>query len=419
MSAAPAIAAPSSPAPTTAPTLMDRERAAWLIGRAGLAALVLGAPESVYHASGAWQGLSRMGVRDSELVVISADPRVPVRRLSPAFAHYYMVADTGLSAGVEPLLVTGSEAGGNVAAPALFGLRAAEPMPPREARRRGAVADKPRFADMASGLAYALGSPGGRIGYDTAGAAALLAVAAPVATLIPAADLARHLRLVKTAHEIVLLRAACDANVAAALSVAADIARLGTLQAVRGAFFAQSSARGNTPVFMAVDGVVEPMHEAPLERGRALLIDCVSHRAGYHGDFGRTVFLGEPPTAALSAAQAIAAAWAALAAELRPGLRFSEVRARGAAILSGLDGGAGLNVPFQPHCVGLAHTEQPFADLDGKPLDIILEPGMVISVDCPLMEAGNWGTLHLEDLTLITADGATPLHDTGQPILMA
>ncbi len=39
---------------------------------------------------------------------------------------------------------------------------------------------------------------------------------------------------------------------------------------------------------------------------------------------------------------------------------------------------------------------------------------MVLSVDCPPMEAGIGGTAHLEDLMLITKDGAEPLHTIPQ-----
>jgi Xaa-Pro aminopeptidase len=103
------------------------------------------------------------------------------------------------------------------------------------------------------------------------------------------------------------------------------------------------------------------------------------------------VFLGDPPAAAKAAAKAAAAAWAALAAELRPGMTFSQISARGTALLRTMDGGAGLHIPFGPHSVGLAHTEQPEKSLDGNRLDI----------------------------TLITTDGATPIHATGEPILIA
>jgi Xaa-Pro aminopeptidase len=81
--------------------------------------------------------------------------------------------------------------------------------------------------------------------------------------------------------------------------------------------------------------------------------------------------------------------------------------------------GSDLRVPFQPHCVGLAHTDQPRFGLNGEAIDMVLEPGMTISVDCPLMEVGTTGTMHMEDLTLITADGSEPLHAAAPAFIVA
>jgi len=40
-----------------------------------------------------------------------------------------------------------------------------------------------------------------------------------------------------------------------------------------------------------------------------------------------------------------------------------------------------------------------------------------LSVDCPVMEAGLGGSAHLEDLTLITKTGGTPIHAVPEPVL--
>ena len=233
----------------------------------------------------------------------------------------------------------------------------------------------------------------------------------------PASDIARHVRLIRTPREIAMMRAASAANVEAALAIAPQMRALGSLQAVRSAFNSRVSALGNVPVFMAVDGVVDESVEARFVDGQTALIDCVSQRAGYHGDFGRTIFIGEPAGPALARAKIVAAAWEEVRASLRPGLTFTQVRALGTQALAKM--GSDMRVPFQPHCVGLAHTDQPQFGLDGAPIDLVLEAGMTISVDCPLMEAGTSGTMHMEDLTLITADGSTPLHAAAPPFIIA
>jgi Xaa-Pro aminopeptidase len=162
--------------------------------------------------------------------------------------------------------------------------------------------------------------------------------------------------------------------------------------------------------------VTAEAYDEPLTDGRAFLIDAVSHLMGYHGDFARTVFLGEPPQPMRRVTTALAAAWDEIRANLKPGLRFSQIRAQGPAILKKL--GYDFAVGFTPHHVGLWHTDQPRANADGSPFDPVLEPGMIISVDCPLVDTGLGGTAHLEDLTLITADGARPIHETGEPVIM-
>lgn len=414
--AARTAAPPRSAPPPERPVFLDRERASAVLAAAGLDALLLSVPASVYHATSAWPALARMGQTETALALVPQDRAAPIAFLTSQFVHYYTGADIGLAPGVQPFLVTAPTSPDTP-----FFFKAQQPdLPPREVHRRAAVAQgtlHPGFAAALAAAATGLGGTSARIGHETLEAGALLAAALPRASRHAVPDLARHLRLHKTAPEIALMRAASAVNVAAGLATAAEMGRLGSLQAVRDAFNAHVAAAGNTPVFMVVDGVIAPEVDAPLVPGRAALIDCVSHCEGYHGDFGRTVFLGEPPRAALTAARQIASAWEALRAKLRPGLRFSEVRARGAALLKAQ--GSSLAVPFNPHVVGLNHTDQPKFDLAGKPVDHVLAPGITISVDCPLMEVGLWGTLHLEDLTLITADGSTPLHDTGQQIIIA
>jgi hypothetical protein len=56
--------------------------------------------------------------------------------------------------------------------------------------------------------------------------------------------------------------------------------------------------------------------------------------------------------------------------------------------------------------------------LDGGPLDLELAAGMVLSVDCPLLDVGVGGSAHLEDMMLITVDGSRPLHTVDEPLIL-
>lgn len=164
---------------------------------------------------------------------------------------------------------------------------------------------------------------------------------------------------------------------------------------------------------MVVNGSSSEAYDEPLRDGSAFLIDCVSHLRNFHGDYGRTVFVGEPTKRMRACTNAMSTVWTAMQPLIRPGLRFSEIRQMGASLLAQF----GLDAPvvFSPHSVGLAHTDQPRSALGGGPVDLTVEENMILSIDCPLFETGAGGTAHLEDLVRITPQGAVPIHDTGSP----
>jgi Xaa-Pro aminopeptidase len=49
---------------------------------------------------------------------------------------------------------------------------------------------------------------------------------------------------------------------------------------------------------------------------------------------------------------------------------------------------------------------------------LVLEEGTVFSVDCPVLESGLGGTIHLEDLMLIRRDGAEPQHTIPESVIV-
>jgi Xaa-Pro aminopeptidase len=67
--------------------------------------------------------------------------------------------------------------------------------------------------------------------------------------------------------------------------------------------------------------------------------------------------------------------------------------------------------------VGLSHEDQPSSAIDGGVLDLALMPGMVLSVDCPLLDVGVGCSAHLEDLMLITERGSEPLNALGNHLI--
>lgn len=392
--------------------LIDRDRASYLLGKAGLDALVLTDPKNVYYASGIWPPLARMGSSDSAVVIVPRNRAEPVAYVTYQFIYYYGIADSVWSDDIEPYLVTRPE-GDSAASASMYLLNESATVTDREHNRRERVEAAGQFyATKDDAVLAALQSRGllkGNLGFDALASFALIGKVAPMATSREACDVVKYLRLVKSAPEIDLMRKASEANVKAAVSTAKKLRQLGSIKSVRREFYQQATALGNSPVFMAVDGTINENYDAELKDGTAVLIDCVSHFAGYHGDYGRTIFIGEPPKKIQDAVSAIATTWAELSALLRPGITFSQIASTGQAILSKT---GDFRVPFGPHSVGLAHTDQPLSDLDGKPVDLALEPGMIISVDCPLMHSDPGGTVHMEDLLLITENGAEAIHDS-------
>jgi Xaa-Pro aminopeptidase len=399
--------------------LLNRPRATAVMEAAGIDAIVVALPVNIYYATNRMPTLNQGEPASSSMAVIPRDPKAPVGYIGPLFDYYYIVSDAGLPAGVEPFLIFPPSVNKNDAANAARGMfkdKGVVPLDPGEVHRRTAAqaASGVTYATMSEAVAKALGPLAGKspkIAVDTYDAVAVVKAAAPLATTMPGEDIVRRVRLVKTPGEIALMKIASANNVAAALATAHAVREEGSLRHIRRRYYAEAAARGNVGVFMVVDGVIGEGIDRPIVNGQTLLLDCVSQYAGYHGDYARTVFVGEPPASMLRVTKAQQAGWADVREQLKPGMTFSQIHERGVATLKKL--GYDYTISFSPHMVGLYHTDQPRAGLDGRPEDIVLQEGMIISVDCPLLDTGLGGTAHLEDLTLITATGSEPIHVTG------
>ena len=236
--------------------------------------------------------------------------------------------------------------------------------------------------------------------------------------LVQADNILREIRLIKSPLEQALMARAAKANVDA-LNAVGQAVRAGAVHHELMALFRLEAAkRGNGAVFLNVDRVSSDLSRATIADGQTLMIDGVSQFMGYHGDFARTVFVGDPTREAQAAAKASAFGWQAVREKLRPGMRFSEIVKTGEDALKAA--GHTALVGFGPHSCGLAHTDEPGEVHGGfwrKP-DIILQPGMILSVDCPTLDTGIGGSAHCEDLVLITEDGCEPIHPLHEPVIV-
>ena len=400
-------------------------RAVEVMERHGLDGLVLGQPVNVFHALGYWPQIARTraGQPPGEFALIARARPGEWGLVTSRFLHYYTWSDGRQRDDVA--CYTYGELGdaGDFSAPALPPLcpdRRAEPLSDIEAHRAQASA-RQHLRDCGAALVTALrdmGLAGGRIGYDDPLVAEVLARHQVPGDVVPADNILREIRLIKSPLEVQLMSRAAEANAAALIAVG-HAARAGARHCDLQGLFAQEAAkRGNAALFLNVDRVSSELSRSTLRDGQALFVDGVSSFLHYHGDFARTLFIGEPRPAARRAAEAAAFAWQALREQLRPGLRYSQIVALGQEALR--KGGFDVHIGFGPHSVGLAHTDEPGEVHGGfwrKP-DIVLEAGMVISVDCPVLDTGIGGSAHCEDLMLITENGAECIHSEHEAVIV-
>lgn len=450
-----AVGAPADVRPPDLSFLRDAPpvnlpRAREQMARAEVDALCVTHPHNVFYLTGHWPQFDRMGVAQTAIAILPRDPARPPALVMHAFLWYYTHSDERPAG--ERLVFTytapaaGDSAGAaleRAAAPAagpadaVSGGDGAEPaalaprpyrileeslVTPRERGRRAALASaQGNAADVGWACVRALRALGladARLAIDDPGLAMLLGARGSDARCVPGGNLLRWIRLAKSPVELRLMRLAAAANVDAALAAVRAARAAGDTRSLRATFFAEAARRGNAPVFMVVDQSSSEVMNAPLSEGQAFSIDCVSSCRFYHGDFARTVFVGEPNERMKRITSATLRAWRDIQAALRPGLPFAEIPRIGRESLRRQ--GADFNVSFTPHSVGLFHTDHPQRSaFEPQPLaPLLLEQDMILSVDCPLGDTGAGGSAHLEDLVWIGAEGAEPIHSVPANVLI-
>jgi Xaa-Pro aminopeptidase len=400
--------------------LMNRDRAQTVLETFGIDALVLGDPLNVYHATGFWPLTLEMGQLGSSLAVVPSDASLPVTLVTSQFFYYF--ADVGVLSEGGPLrasLFTMADEHGEPA-PANFWRQAPDGAPdPFERASRAAttelLAKRPQSRDAADAVRLALAEIGAKtIAVDGFVAQAIAGEGwAPR----PAEPLLRAIRMIKSPAEIALMHRAAHDNAEAARAAVGSV-RLGdSYEDLRRAFAVETGKRGGQVGFFVVDSNAYAKRDGMIREGRAFSIDAVGRYERYHGDFGRTVFVGEPLPALRRAVDAAIVGHGAVRERLGPGLRYTDVMRIGRDAIA--EAGFSLATPASPHSVGLFHTDEAFAGdaMTFAKADHLIEPGMVLSVDFPILQTDMSGTVHLEDLWLITADGCEPLNDTSNPFL--
>ena len=409
---------------------MNLERAHEVMAQFDLEGLVLGDPLNVFHALGYWPHISvtRAGQPPSSFALLSRRPGSAPGFVTTRFIHYYTFADGRFERELETWLYEEAGDAGDgspVADWDMFPDRGQAPLTEVEERRRAALRGVPlerrTVRDAGAALVRAMQGMGlwqGRVAFDHPVIAAVCERHAHPGTMVPGDNILRAIRLVKSPLEIRLMRRASEANIAAVHAVIAQLRAGASYAEVRRAFDLEAARRGNRAVFLTVDRVSSELSDERIRDGQTLFIDGVSQFRRYHGDYARTVFVGEPVPAAKRAAAAMAHGWQAVREQLRPGLRYSEIVRLGREALRH-GGFTDAAIGFGPHSVGLAHTDEPCEDAGGfyRKSDLVLQENMILSVDCPVLATGIGGSAHMEDLMLITARGAEPIHDLSDAVV--
>lgn len=377
---------------------MEAHQQARLLGvldAEGLDALVATTPENLFYVTG-FRSISHAIFRGAELYGV------------------FTRGGTGL---VVPVIDTAGVAADGIACDRVacygkFFFEYADP--PGEAGekiRQWTRAPAPSAADALAAVLADLGVAGRRVGLDEgnlfAPAWARLAARLAGTTLVPAYQLFRRARMVKSPAEVARLERAAqiaEAGIAAVLAILAP--GVTERDAVR-AYESEVVRQGASPYFSVITigeraalADVYPSARA-LRPGDLVRFDLGCVYEGYRSDISRTAVLGAPAEKqARCYAAALAGERAAIEA-MKPGVpvgRLFDVAVR-------VTREAGIP-HYQRHHVGHGIGLEPYDPPTIAPGgDTALEPGMVFCVETPYYEHG-WGGVQVEDAVEVTAAGA-------------
>ncbi|TMD83874.1 MAG: aminopeptidase P family protein [Chloroflexi bacterium] len=224
--------------------------------------------------------------------------------------------------------------------------------------------------------------------------------------LVATAGLVEELRLLKTPHEVELLR-----QVAGIASRAFDRVRSGVRPGLRErdvAFLLEQTFRELGADGPAFDTIVAAGEHGALPHGRAsdrvlahgdmVVVDFGALAGGYNSDTTRTIVVGEPTPEQARVIDAVRQAQKESMALMRPGVTADAVDRRAREVLAGEANAFGHGLG---HGIGLAVHERPFLSAsDQTPL----QAGMVITNEPGIYRPG-WGGVRLEEMVLVTEAG--------------
>jgi len=275
---------------------------------------------------------------------------------------------------------------------------------------------------VAWALARALRESGlaqGRLAVDDLRIAGLLeSIGMTRVTCVPGDKIFQRIRMVKSEPELALQRVGGRNNAVAAMNTIRSIERGMTFREIERRFKTECAALGSDAQSFIAGASLALLPDRVTVPGKPFLIDAVSHFEQYHGDFGRSVCIGEPTRDVLARERAHRIGRDAVFEIVRPGVKFSELRrvAKAAQVKAGMPEETAIVVA---HCVGLSHNDDPsnYRVPFTAPYDHVLEENMVLTVDLASVEIG-WGAALHEDLFRVTKTGFEWLGPLGDPLVV-
>ena len=239
--------------------------------------------------------------------------------------------------------------------------------------------------------------------------------------LIPLEEGLKNLRAVKDNQELAMTRNAIDISSKAFLHIM-EILQKGTLESTI-AFEMECFMKRHGAETTGFDIIVAsgkrsalPHGKAsskPIENGDFILIDFGSRAEGYHSDQTRTLVCGKPSSEQKKVYQIVKDAHDKAMEKIRPGVPIQEVdeAARNYIQKQGYGEYFGHGTG---HGIGLAVHEDPAVNKENKDL---VQEGMVFTVE-PGIYIPDWGGVRIEDMILVTSQGAEVLTDLPRELKM-
>lgn len=424
---------PVPPAGFDGRRLVNEPRAREVMAREGVDGIVALDPVNVFYL-GNYIGYEQQKLRAiPSFAVMPRDPKQPtvlvaagsdLMFLANGDREYPEIVPYTFPAGLDAYLAGGDWSVEPQAAPLGPRPGIADALQPRERRWESY---RERLATRAAatpewGLVRALELAGlarGKVAVDDMRIAEVLrALGRRQVTCVPGDNTFRKIRVIKSEVELGHMRAVARINQDACMAMLRQVHRGTTKDEIDRLFMTEAAKRGAKAIWIAT-GTIGGLTRGEVVEGEPMMVDAVSQRNYYHGDFGRTVVLGEPSKELAACMRSLRIGSETVLEKGRPGMKFSQLRALvGDAMAKAYAGSLPIRFAVGPHSVGLQHTDQPYRD--GLPFvvadDLVLEENMTLTVDLPTSLLG-WGAIHFEDLLVVTKQGLEPLATADGPLV--